>query len=776
MRKSLLIYFLISFSFQLTLVGREKKNSKQEISALGVLVQYENRSVFSKDKVNEIVNAYKLKKDKTYRSFKVQRYVFLSKLSQNELKKICGTFLRISGVRHCELDLPLKVNFLEKRFLEPTLQCTSKNAVPIFGLETRTFDGVLHFVSNNNREQRCTLFQRIPHPPHRIDGLSTFWAQEYVGADLLRQKIIDLKLEIPENLFEIWDSSAQEHGEKVSNLVAGPHQSSTLPFKKAKAYVNLYGISDYLDTYENHYKDESNEAPAYISNSMGWDGKKLIEQAVEKISQSGTLIITAAGNEGEFVIPQKRRSARNGNALLVSSTSHLGIPSKFSNFSPEVTISAPSNNEITSYKNNGEITQFGGTSGATPLVTAALSAFTAITGYQLDGKEAKTLLSKSAIKYPTLPLPNGMGHGMLNSIKIGEVAFRLKERCSESKECYKKALLNDEIYQFSNRDRELDAKLAKAFPKCHENARVERNPVLISCEEKTQLLNELRRQAFLNSDNSNYWERLSCIHKNEGLTENAKYYLLLSKRAQKSTEEMLLESIDHPHTIAHFFSHPASTKYHKILNKIIQTSKANEEIAEFVLSQEHWKHHPEFIEQIIEARNADKKIAKFVLSQEQWKNRPDFVEKLIKSGNANEEIAEFVLSQQHWKDHPELIKQLSKSKLSDWPIAEFVLSQEHWKTDPELIEWFIERGEANIAIAKYVLSREHWKDHPELVEKLIHYSEVSERKMIDRTIVNEILSKKHWIDVFQKRLGAKGFNVPVTIENIRRYLINGDDN
>jgi hypothetical protein len=57
---------------------------------------------------------------------------------------------------------------------------------------------------------------------------------------------------------------------------------------------------------------------------------------------------------------------------------------------------------------------------------------------------------------------------------------------------------------------------------------------------------------------------------------------------------------------------------------------------------------------------------------------------LIKKGTVDSWIADYVLSQPHWKDHPELVEALIKKGTVDSWIAADVLSQPHWKDHPVL--------------------------------------------------------------------------------------------
>jgi hypothetical protein len=94
------------------------------------------------------------------------------------------------------------------------------------------------------------------------------------------------------------------------------------------------------------------------------------------------------------------------------------------------------------------------------------------------------------------------------------------------------------------------------------------------------------------------------------------------------------------------------------------------------------------------------------LTEKSWLNQ------IVEQGGFDEDIAEHVLSQPHWKDHPELVKALIDKGTADWQIAIHVLSDPHWKDHPEWVKALIDKGTVDGQIAKYVLSQPHWKDHP----------------------------------------------------------------
>ena len=182
----------------------------------------------------------------------------------------------------------------------------------------------------------------------------------------------------------------------------------------------------------------------------------------------------------------------------------------------------PAGEMLGSYDFAGNPVEFGGTSGATPQVTAALVAFTAITGYSLNSRESIEILKKTAIPHPRLPTQSNMGAGMLNTWKIGEVAFRLRKRCQENKTCYADSLQSEDIFKFSVDKASLIERISDMEKEGG------------SREEKENLLKDLRKAALLSSFDGELWSLLASINRNRYLEKQAQYYQSLASRAGKN--------------------------------------------------------------------------------------------------------------------------------------------------------------------------------------------------------------------------------------------------
>ena len=368
------------------------------------------------------------------------------------------------------------------------------------------------------------------------EGLHPFWAQQYTGADLLRKKLEQQNdFTVPENLFSIWDTRIDRHGEYVSQLIAGPHLSAPIPLDKPQSYIEFSIISSEQDhSFMRCWSEDI--CPSYVNISMSFP---LFPQEraniIDLIDRSNVSVVFSAGNYGKFVLPEKRKYAQaERGIILVGDCDIDGNPYRRSSYSPEVTVCAPSGMRVLSYNFIDNQKNFGGTSGAAPQVTAALSAFTAITGYSLNYRESKRVLSKTAIPHPRLPINSNMGAGMVNIWKMGEVAFKLQKICQRDNSCYAQHLLEEVSFIFSVNKQELLARTLDIFPKCLGGEGVKGSTL-----QQEELLEELRRAALLTPYDGELWSVLACINRQQCLWKHGEYYDSLAERVRKTDQEII---------------------------------------------------------------------------------------------------------------------------------------------------------------------------------------------------------------------------------------------
>ena len=308
---------------------------------------------------------------------------------------------------------------------------------------------------------------------------------------------------------------------------------------------DLSGDSNILVDEDPYKQCKAAILPSFITNSMGWSTEGLKQKygvdekytlpiigEIGKDMRKGltayrglkalsppSIIVTAAGNEHPAPVTSiKTKAAKDFDAIIVGSLSPSGWKSEFSREGEAVHIMAPSDWNMTSTNDDGRYRRFGGTSGATPLVTAGLAGFEWLSGYHPTAKEAKFLLEKTAIPTPhSHEKPRKNGVGMLNSYKLGMVGKELRRLCGRNISCFRRMIRNPSVYNFPA-DLNLFEAVDQAFPGCSRTC----GGTNESCVNKAAVFKRLRKASLLNPGNKKAWASLACIYNEAGFTKEAK--------------------------------------------------------------------------------------------------------------------------------------------------------------------------------------------------------------------------------------------------------------
>lgn len=185
--------------------------------------------------------------------------------------------------------------------------------------------------------------------------------------------------------------------------------------------------------------------PQVINLSMafggGEDWSKGVSTAIEMLA-TRTLFVTSAGNNAPDPIEAGKRELAEP-LVIVGSTDPTGHVSSFSQACCAETIRACSDEYLQSINHkSGELFNFGGTSGAAPMVSAALADVLSILP-DLSRKHAELLLRNTA-------LANSYddGAGLLNYFKLLRVVHRLAERGWSSTSGAEAVLHDPSLYDF----------------------------------------------------------------------------------------------------------------------------------------------------------------------------------------------------------------------------------------------------------------------------------------------------------------------------------------
>ena len=270
---------------------------------------------------------------------------------------------------------------------------------------------------------------------------------------------------------------------------------------------------------ENSYKNcKANELPSFVNVSLTWGGTTF-GRALKSLSPPSIMVVAAGNKHPDPIRPEKVQASRDFDAIVVGSMDPDGKRSDFSHTHEEVHIMAPAGSYQSSADEEGNRQNFGGTSGATPLVTGGLAGFEWLAGYHPTAEEAKILLEKTAIStLDANKTPRLSGVGMLNAYKLGMVGKRLKQTCGSNISCFKEMIQKEETYVFPT-DKGLIRAVNQAFPQCSRNqCGVGSNQ---ACENKALVFKRLRKAAFLDPSNGELWRSIACIYDSNNLVKNA---------------------------------------------------------------------------------------------------------------------------------------------------------------------------------------------------------------------------------------------------------------
>lgn len=641
--------------------------------AVGIIVKVKDRKNVSElDKL-----ALKVGLTKGYTSTHLNYLQYKFKNQKVDAAALCEKFKTQPNVELCEVD---------KKLVPNEVICENETEGIV-----ATMENIVQAVP------RCKLYAEVPGAPVNPTGATPLWAQEYTGADLVREHLQrnGPLARNPEELIDVWDTDEAFHGEAVATLIASPSPVGIIPTTENLTVNNFLSTVAYIETHD-RYLSQSGALPRYINNSFTWSDSDAIPDVVSEISRQGMVFVTAAGNDG-FVEVSKNKSDMASQIIIVASNRPNGLPSGFSQFGPSIDISAPSDNSILAMK-NGAPALFGGTSGAAPLVTGALAAFTLISDYDLSVSEAKNLLRKTAIKLPQSYIePSINGVGNLNAYKISQIAQRIKELCSRESQalrkqnCLRRELANERNFNFPLED--LNS-VKSTFPACFSMPSRGLGP---SCQSKKESLIRLRKEALLHPENPNLWKAIACVYRQENYPTNASYY---DSVANSVSKEGALEDLG---------QYLMSTKFdiHEDATLAVTFVESN----------------PAFLLEMLDKGHNSAVNSILYKAGNQFLNSPQRVFDILdhsRHKNTDEMIFEIIKSRPNWVQHPEVISRMITEGNVDILDIESMLSRPHWATQPQLARLLVETAMARIPNIRRsmiaFLNLDHWKNVPELQE------------------------------------------------------------
>ena len=522
---------------------KENRQRTQAPKAIGVILTFHKwPSEKEQQKISKILNRNGLTLSKKFESFKALVFSWPKLKTKNKAQKVCRKLSKLKNLNYCEPDALLRPN-------APAGSDSKTEAGSPVTVCTADCDNqqvsTQNLLSDIQSMPKTTVICELAESKHKLkDGkLTDYWAQEMVGADLLKEEL-EKASPLPEDkhLVAVFDSPEDNHNIYVQNIISHEGPQAVLPTLNSSQlkYFQTSLSSEYMDAAEALSSPKENTVneiqnmestieklssgtlPSFINNSMRWSSSEKIYEAMSRISPP-SILVHSAGNDylegSPSIDPRASEFSKNFDSIIVGSLSPKGVASEYSQEGEEVHILAPSDYYITSVDENGNYHKFSGTSGATPLVTGSLAGFEWLSGYHPTAKEAKLLLEKTAVPtiHSVFENPKKNGKGMLNAYKLGKVAQRLKDKCKTDHQCFTQEIKNPENYQFSAAPSVLD-NVQNAFPQC--SGSVE-DVKAVDCTLKKSAFKKLRQAVLLDTTNVELWKQLQCIYNQEGFSENA---------------------------------------------------------------------------------------------------------------------------------------------------------------------------------------------------------------------------------------------------------------
>ena len=265
-----------------------------------------------------------------------------------------------------------------------------------------------------------------------------------------------------------------------------------------------------------HEQCKATTLPSFINVSLTWSGS-LFGETLQSLSPPSVIVVAAGNKHPKPIRSEKVKASQDFDAIIVGSLAPDGKRSHFSHEHEEMHIMAPADYYQSSADAEGNRRNFGGTSGATPLVTGSLAGFEWLSGYHPTAEESKILLEKTAIMTQhSHDNPRKNGAGIVNAYKLGMVGKKLKELCGTNMYCFKNKIREASTYNFPE-DEDVISVVEQVFPECSsDNCNVE----FSICADKALAFKRLRKAALLNPSNKKLWKYIACAYNSSGFTKN----------------------------------------------------------------------------------------------------------------------------------------------------------------------------------------------------------------------------------------------------------------
>ncbi len=238
------------------------------------------------------------------------------------------------------------------------------------------------------------------------------------GVDLQHPEFLGRPDTVPLNPQEPAPLGGQ-HGTAVASLVGAPRNGvgivGVYPQAVIRSWDTALGAGTQIETSEvvKGILAAADDGPGVINLSLGSTNRDaFVEQAIDRAWAKGSLVVVAAGNDGDQGNPAVY-PADYPHVLTVAATDRSGAVAPFSSRSPAVDLAAPGQDVTVATARDGSWNALSGTSFATPIVSGA-AAWVWTARPQLDNSQLFEVIRRSATDIGPPGRDDASGWGLLN--------------------------------------------------------------------------------------------------------------------------------------------------------------------------------------------------------------------------------------------------------------------------------------------------------------------------------------------------------------------------
>ena len=232
-------------------VQKENRQRTQAPKAIGVILTFHKwPSKKEQRQISEILNQDGLTLSKKFKSFKALVFSWPKLKTENKAQKVCRKLSQLKNLNYCEPDALLRPNAPA----DSETEAGSSAAACTSDCDNQTIS-TQNLLSDIQSLPKTRASCKLASSKYRLQNgtLTDYWAQEMVGADLLREEI-EKAPALPEDkhLVSVFDAPVKNHYVHVQNIISHEGPQAVLPTLNSSQlkYVRTSWTSDYVNAAE----------------------------------------------------------------------------------------------------------------------------------------------------------------------------------------------------------------------------------------------------------------------------------------------------------------------------------------------------------------------------------------------------------------------------------------------------------------------------------------------------------------------------------------------